>query len=101
MTSVFPSPLKSPARTGIFGFVDHCAHWDVLKAAWPLDRPTHRPLVEYSDSGTSNFMPSVFPSPLKSPARTGIFGFVYHCAHCDVTKFPPPSDSPTQRPLTE
>src|SRR5262249_54187036 len=37
-----------------------------------LARPTQRPRVLYPDSGTSNFLTSVLPSPLKSPASTFI-----------------------------
>src|SRR5665647_3272610 len=96
MTSVLPSPLKSPASTSISLFVTQSAHL-VVTNFMPSDSPTQRPFVWLPLPDTSNFMTSVLPSPLKSPASTSISLFVTQSAHLVVTNFMP-SDSPTQRP---
>src|SRR5262249_57937728 len=70
ITSVLPSPLKSPASTFICGLVHQVAPSEVLKCPWPSERPTHSPSGAEPELGTSNFITSVLPSPLKSPANT-------------------------------
>src|SRR5688572_21500798 len=79
ITSVLPSPLKSPARTCMFEGVHQVAHRLPLNVLEPFDSPTHRPPLQLVD--WSNFITSVLPSLLKSPVSTLIVVGVHHVAH--------------------
>src|SRR5262245_46510094 len=94
ITSVRPSPLKSPAKTLMSAGVHQVPHWLVLNRA-PLDRPTHKPPLLLFDWST--FITSVRPSPLKSPVSTLMLAGVHQVSQRLKLNWAP-SDSPTHSP---
>src|SRR5215813_13607412 len=96
MTSARPSPLKSPTRTLIREPVYHVIHRAVLNFV-PSESPTHSPRGSIPLTGTSNFMTSMRPSPLKSPAKTFICKSVSQVSQRVILSFVP-SESPTHTP---